>query len=310
MIKRRTLFILGAGASMPYGFPSGAALKEWLCDAPKRASGQLLQEHFGTPERAIVHFANTLRASGQSSIDSFLARRLDFTEIGKLCIAAELCRCEVPKELQRLQNPDHWYALLWEALQRDAERLEDIRTNTIKIVTFNYDRSLEFFLFEAIKHTFGVNDDLALAALDSLPIIHAYGSTGQFSAEKKMGYRTFDHEDLSAYSLRTAAQSIRVIPESREGDPAFQEAQKAVIWCQTLCFLGFGFDFLNLARLNIPSALKDRGANGLPWILTSAVDKTEVELDAYRQRVCGGDNKWTVYTDYNSMTLRKSGVLL
>jgi len=32
MITQQTVFILGAGASAPYGYPTGAGLKDIICD--------------------------------------------------------------------------------------------------------------------------------------------------------------------------------------------------------------------------------------------------------------------------------------
>ena len=311
MIRTRTLFILGAGASIPYGFPSGATLREWLCDITRRDSAQHVINALGVTREEIGRFAGAFKSSGQLSIDSFLARRPDFKDIGKFCIAAELCRCEEPSAVKRLNNDDHWYTLLWEALQRDAQSVKDIPLNAVKIVTFNYDRSLEYFLFEAMRNTFPqVTDDEALEVINSLNILHVYGSLGNFAAGPKADARTY-YNPVDPTTLHIAAGGIRVIPEARDNDPIFARAQENVIWSQRICLLGFGFDLLNLARLDIPRALRDRGeANGFVWIVASAIGKTEAELNAYIARIRPNDPRWNTISANNSMTLRQTGILL
>jgi len=41
MLKKRTTMILGAGASRPYGYPTGVDLKNSLLDAPSEVSAAL-----------------------------------------------------------------------------------------------------------------------------------------------------------------------------------------------------------------------------------------------------------------------------
>jgi hypothetical protein len=311
MIKRRTLFILGAGASIPYGFPSGAELRALLCDAAGAIDSELSRLLFGVLEintRDTFEFAQTFLNSGQPSIDAFLARRGEFREIGKLCIAAALCQREVPARVMRYENDDNWYALLWEALTRDTTKASEVSENNARFVTFNYDRSLEHFLFQATKNTFpDVSDAQALAVVNSLGILHIYGSLGKFHyPDQPMGTRRFE-PNVKAPFLQIAAHGLSIIPEARDDAPVFHEAQKLIIWCEALCFLGFGFDFLNLARLNVPGALKDRSGRP-PLIVASAFEKTNAELGAYYRRVCEGQ-KWTTFNTKNSMTLRESGVL-
>jgi len=47
--------------------------------------------------------------------------------------------------------------------------------NPIKIITFNYDRSLEQFLYWAIKASFRLGDEQVFDELRKLPLLHVYG---------------------------------------------------------------------------------------------------------------------------------------
>jgi len=104
MITKPTVFVFGAGASMPYGFPSGRQLVEqiyctalgnfketsnnkWinsgLISAPRIR--EILNDMYGASE--VGKFGKALRLSQQISIDAFLEHRAEFTDIGKLTIA-------------------------------------------------------------------------------------------------------------------------------------------------------------------------------------------------------------------------------
>lgn len=310
MIENPTVFVLGAGASIPYGLPSGVQLRNIICEAAAGISSNLsnsLSNHTGILRTDIHKFALEFQRSSQISIDSFLARRTEFAEIGKYCIAVELCQRENPDVLRQIPNDDDWYSLLWEALTRDASTVRDVRSNRVQFVTFNYDRSLEHFLFESTKYTYGVSDEDALTTVKSLGILHVYGVLGEFSPQLGENSRPYD-TDLNGRKIQIAASGIRIIPEAREDDGVFHMARDMIARCKTLCFLGFGFDPLNLSRLDVHTALSY--LNHRPQVVSSVFGKTDAEKNAYWLKVCGREQAWLAFNDTNSMTLRKSGILL
>lgn len=310
MIDKPIVFILGAGASMPYGLLSGPQLRAEICAAadgsPSHVLNILLEQKLGISRFEVQKFAAAFRGSARLSIDAFLSQRKEFVDIGKLCIAVELCRREDPSAILRASD-DNWYELLWDAMTRDGATLSDVRNSRIHVVTFNYDRSLEQFLFEATKNAFGVSDEDALSTVRSMNINHVYGCLGEFGVaftERARPYST----DVSKGSLEIAAKGLRIIPEARDDDNAFHHARDAIARCEKLCVLGFGFDFLNLERLKARAALEH--LRNKPDIVASTFGKTNAEVMAYRHRICTPDNPWRVYSTMNAMTIRESGVLL
>src|ERR1700722_7438547 len=148
MIRRPTVFILGAGASMAYGFPSGAELRQMICqlsDANPPLVKTLSAEPSDFFAADITEFAKQFERSSIASIDAFLAKRGEFTAIGKLCIAALLCELERPERVVPGPKDDDWYSYLWNILTQDVESPEELAQNRIKFVSFNYDRSLQYF---------------------------------------------------------------------------------------------------------------------------------------------------------------------
>jgi hypothetical protein len=56
-----------------------------------------------------------------------------------------------------------------------------ITNNQVSFVTFNYDRTLEHFLCVRIANTYGIALPLAWESVKKIPIVHVYGSLGEFS---------------------------------------------------------------------------------------------------------------------------------
>ena len=272
MITVPTTLVLGAGASMPYGFPSGARLREKLCDP-----GSLLSLHSKFPEADVRIFCNEFLHSGMKSIDAFLSRRGSqslypphsvpsrgeptFGDIGKAAIAAILINCERHESLFQFGH-DHWYEYLW---SRISDSLETFGENKLGVITFNYDRSLEYYLFIALQKAFGITPSEAAAHLKKIPIIHVYGQLAELTdicdVNTESRHYSNDHGDY-AY-ITAASRGIRVIPESRDDDAVFMTAREMLKKSKRACFLGFGFDPINLARLGIENLMHlARGETG------------------------------------------------
>ena len=56
----------------------------------------------------------------------------------------------------------YWYVYLFNQL---GARKDDFNKNRISIITYNYDRSLEYFLFVALKFSYGISMAEALQNL-------------------------------------------------------------------------------------------------------------------------------------------------
>jgi hypothetical protein len=103
MIAIPTALVLGAGASIDYGFPSGRILLTNLLGSLKTESNtyfKLLVECGFDP--AFVHeFREALDLSGQPSVDAFLEGRRKYLSLGKSAIALDLIPAETEGRLRR-----------------------------------------------------------------------------------------------------------------------------------------------------------------------------------------------------------------
>lgn len=174
MIQKRTVLILGAGASAPYGFPLGQGLLNDICNTlfNKEDMKKLFWE-MGFDEEIRNEFIQALRFSGRTSVDAFLEHRKEFLDVGKAAIAAAL----IPFERHESLFPEDlkWYQYLFMKLNTSFEEFD---LNLISIITFNYDRLIEHYLFTALKNSYGQSDERCAEKLSNIPIIHLYGRLG------------------------------------------------------------------------------------------------------------------------------------
>lgn len=315
MIHRKTVFVLGAGASMPYGLPSGAQLRQDIVRAARnpdnhRAGMNLLRQGGVERERLAV-FGDAFAHSSIASIDTFLAKRREpeFHKIGKLAIAAVICAYEVAEKVFA-DVDDHWLRLLWNVLLRDADDPDAVARNTIRFITFNYDRSLEFFFFHAVKNSWGLQDDQAAAIMAKIPILHVYGMLGPFAHARADGKRMYE-EPLSGTSIELAADSIHVIPEAR-ADTVFTQARTWFAWAEQIAFLGFGFDALNVQRLDLRAVIENARAHAptkVPSIFATVVGRTTQEELADRAALLGTGPAWGISRVDCTTLLRETPLL-
>jgi len=251
-----TTLVLGAGASKPYEFPTGNELAAWLHNPSNLAP---LEDTHQLSSRDLQEFCSAFRLSQMSSIDAFLARRAEhswsigapkFGAIGKLAISLLLSKCEKRDRLF-ISQPDHWYRYLWNSI---GNSLDGFAENKLRIITFNYDRSLECYLLTALENSFGIERDRAAEHLHTLPILHVYGKLGELPELKNDGQAACPYGDdkpLSQTRITIGAQSIRVIDEHRDDDEIFSKAHEWLKESERICFIGFGFDPTNVRRLKL-----------------------------------------------------------
>lgn len=290
MITRPTLLILGAGASINYGFPSGLQLKAEIC-LQINNKGDIYEDLLrNTDEKEHVQdFYNNLLLSSEMSIDAFLEHNRKYLNIGRRAIANVLIRKERHKELfdnwiNKWLDPTnkdrHWYQLLFSKLNSPFEEFEK---NKLKIITFNYDRSLEYFLLKSMKAKYSENDPKSvLEKLKTIPILHMYGKLGNLpeydSEDSPVPYDLFGSNKESVEYwwrkyINKASQKIFTIHQVKEMGDVLTKAQEYINEAQRIYFLGFGYDKTNMERLFIKEKenILKRGTGSKCWGTTLGI---------------------------------------
>jgi hypothetical protein len=235
MIKKETVLVLGAGASMDYGFPSGEYLLQDIVNTlkgnlidneveniklfiafvaccyvrDKRISSKINnsdQDNYYKIMRGLVDaFEERLIRSNAVSIDDFLDKlgedNIELKIIGKILIVISISDYEKEEALfykhekvveghryfPRRFSPygggcisltRGWYNNLWAKLYEGDNLAGYLKRLTI--ISFNYDRSLEQYLFNSIRSMSTMSKEETADCMNKhLFIHHVYGQLGK-----------------------------------------------------------------------------------------------------------------------------------
>ena len=254
MITKPTVLILGAGASKPYGYPLGGQFVKNIDDILKDSNWVAALLECGIDKEIIEEFKSELFFSQQPSVDSFLEHRPEFREVGKLTIAMSLIAHEFESELfVHVRREEGIYHYLFTQLNASWEEFSN---NKLSIITFNYDRTIEHYLFTALKHSYGKPDEVVAEALSSIPIIHVHGSLGPLPWQDTNGrpYSTINipKNPIDAAKLIVpASKRILIVSEEEKSTNEFTRAFDCLQFANRIYFLGFGYHLANLRKLRL-----------------------------------------------------------
>jgi len=312
MFEKKTVFILGAGASWHYNQPTGEDLVKDVRDKAEELIKRLRQK----PDRTLYHgqlvefLANKFRGDSRQFntidflqdfidrlthvdppvIDYFLEWNEDLRSIGQMMIAwmiidreREYVEKKCNKNRQRLVNQDpfrningrsiecekfkdNWYRFVLYKMLSGCASPDQVADNNVKFVTFNYDVSLESYLYKGLKQIKfmkpgEISADAAANILQDR-FFHMYGKIRKnpFVDPVPVIEDTRAYEDdYKQYAdvldkIYNASQDIRTIGNNKD-DPV-HDAVKAVIKdAEDVYILGYGFDQENSKRLGLEDSL-------------------------------------------------------
>jgi hypothetical protein len=228
------------------------------------------------PHDETDRFCTELLRSAQLSVDAFLEHRTEFLDIGKAAIAFMLVRKETPQTLWKFSD-DNWLRYMFDKLNLSA--LANMYEIPVSFITFNYDRSLPFFLHTVFQSRYKMTTDESAAVLERIPIIHLHGRLGYLPWQKTGESRPYEPV-VSRDVLDICVKSIKVVHEdsSRDGrDADFREAQRLLGLAECIYYLGFGYGPVNMERLNI-RALQPTATYGTGFGLTNRECSDIVQL--------------------------------
>lgn len=264
----RTVFILGAGASSPYGFPLGSELKNQMIATC--SSGRAIREltKAGFDQEELTNIVRALRGTYHPTIDIFLEKKASFRTLGAHLIAFTL----LPHEEHNALFPQNdWYGFLYGLLDFESETPD---TSLISFVTLNYERSLEHFLRKNID--FNCPDrlmDLANQKLSQIEIVHAHGSLGAYP-DVPYGQKP------DAAVLQTAAERIRIVSDSLDDSDDFRRARSLICEAASVICLGFGYEPRTMAMLFEDTDPADKRVYGTSFQLTDEREQNALEFFA------------------------------
>lgn len=284
MFNRKTVVVVGAGASSEFGLPTGGALKTEIAslldirfaDGHSQSSGDHdiceAYRHAIQLEDARTRDINPLRTAGIQirdamplaiSIDNYLDVHKGNHQIelcGKLAISRAILKAEQHsslyvhrdrnEQLDFEKNQKTWinsfFQLLTENCPKEelAERLEGI-----SLIIFNYDRCVEHYLYNALQNYYQIRPEEAAKLIRIISIYHPYGKVGDLPFLDGQASVDFGAHPSPNRLLGISSQ-LRTFTEGTDPDESDIEGIRSnIVKANIIMFLGFAYHRLNLDLL-------------------------------------------------------------
>lgn len=272
VFSKKTVFVIGAGASGEFRMPVGSALMQDVARTVGQGSGQNKGEHaFRTKVARSLGSNNIDRLMNEAdrlaktipqfnSMDEvlhFLSDSPAVVELGKLAIAHEILKAErasllyaaMQGDREAIQACDNTWAERFLRMALSATRKKDISRlfENVIVIDFNYDRILPQHLFLSLQRSLSIPHEEAAECVKGLSIIHPYGMLGPLEWQAENNSVPFADENADLAALSTG---IRTYTEEL-GAPQISDIKAAINQADAFVILGFGFHKQNIELLTI-----------------------------------------------------------
>lgn len=295
MPAKKTVFVIGAGASVEAELPSGAQLRSLIAkllafgdDRYQREGGDELVERalrmhsmsgeakgsFDLHIEAARHISQSMPLA--QSIDNFIDMHRGNAEVeicGKLAITRAILTAErgsllyvkegnIYNTVDVARTDTVWYNSFFRLLTLGCDKTQlKERFENITLIVFNYDRCLEHFLYHAIRIYYQLTSESAIDVVSALHIYHPYGMVGRLPWQtlyNRVGFGAALNPD----ELLNIAKQIKTFTEGANAQESeVGEIRSKMGGADTVVFLGFAYHPLNI-RLIQPGALISVNSSG------------------------------------------------
>jgi hypothetical protein len=195
-----------------------------------------------------------------SSIDNLLYNFRDSPDIqaiGKIAIVTAILKAEnecalVQPSMYKKIKPSlegTWYHSLFLELNKRASLDEFVRRlNNIYFIIFNYDRTLEYYLYNSIMKFYKTSTEKTIELIKGMNIYHPYGQTGFLECQNgkiKHPFGNLSRDNM--YSLSTQIKTF--ILDNFADDDEYKNACNFLYGADKVFFLGFAFYSQNIDLL-------------------------------------------------------------
>lgn len=291
-MTKKTVFVIGAGASTEANLPTSDELKSEISglldicfdDWDKQISGDhVIKEALhmlvrGTDGRKgdinpYLHEAWRIRdALPQAiSIDNFIDAHRGNDKIalcGKLASVRSILNAErgsilyfeksrVDANISFTSLKKTWYIRFFQLLTENCGKndLEE-RFKSVALIIFNYDRCIEHFLYCALQNYYGISWDEAAELVKNISVYHPYGDVGTLPWANQNEAMEFGAEP-TPQQLLGLSRRIKTFTEGTDPKASeILEIREHMSKATRLVFLGFAFHKLNM-QLIAPEHVDD-----------------------------------------------------
>jgi hypothetical protein len=255
LLTKSVCLVLGAGASSPYGFPTGAGLVEFA-KSPNEDWWSVAEQYFPNARALHEKFMTAYVDCGADSLDEFAGRRTEFKGYCKLLMAYRIGECEQLIRIRSETGSDRDWMSLFIRRMIEGLKFEDIKKARLAVVTFNFDRCFEETLLLRLSALLRQREESESAARERIghamtewewPFVHVHGSLGPHPRRSSNG-RPYERT-TDALAVKSAADRIILLDDAQNDSQEFRTARQLIGEAQVVLFLGFGFHRLNCERV-------------------------------------------------------------
>lgn len=240
----KEVYILGAGASCPFKFPTGDQLKWEIIEGVAagdpthkvRIREKFLKILNALDSRSLKtqytkifeEFLQKLRLAHSSTIDSFLNNNKQYLEIGKLVISYHIAFREIKKNVAAKE--DNWVDFF---MQKKIEDPYHFIKNSPIFITFNYDRSLQEAFGQYFENHFSMEEQKANELVKKIHIEHVYGKL-DYNNDRYVN----NFNNIGAQKFEEISKGIDLAREGKGDDLIYDILKEA----SRIYIIGYGFD--------------------------------------------------------------------
>jgi hypothetical protein len=274
MISSPTVFIVGAGASYELKFPLGAELLNQVSDAINFRFSQYQGMYSGDPiisdcltrsfKDSKQYFESAVRLRSVipnfASVDEalhYLSDDRQAVSLGKLAIARLITTAERNSSvLNRIDKPSQangtWLPEFFSLVISGHSRANIASAfEHVTIICFNYDRTLEEFLYHRLQSSALLDENEAAALVNSIRIIRPYGKLGSLPWQVELDPFAFGGDNERRDDYVGVAKNIRTFTEQDNLADIKGGISEALYDAKAIIVLGFGFHGQNMELLRV-----------------------------------------------------------
>ena len=286
MLRKPTVFIIGAGASREFNMPVGTGLRDLIAKdvrfrfdypgQPSSGSGSLLDVLRKIAPGSVNEYtqAGNILAEAMPpfpSIDEalhYFSGNNRVVELGKLAIAHQIVEAEHSSHLPAENNLEAmgafrpsahntWlFQLLSMVLAGTELKADRPIFENLTIINFNYDRIVEHFLYLALQRVGSRHQDAAADAVSRLKMLRPYGSIGRLRWQSASDGISFGVQ--STLGTIAAAANIRTFTEQFDDAALKKQMTSELERAHAIFFVGFGYHQQNMRLLGLPASVSRR----------------------------------------------------
>jgi hypothetical protein len=321
-----TVFVIGAGASAEIDMPVGNALKKTIA--------KFLNQKAPPSETAIIQAidgAIRLCSMDQTEMDNAfvnmktiadkIATALPLAEsidnylnahkgnecievLGKIGIVYSILHAEAYSKLKKTsvipfdEIEETWYAALFKKIVQGGQLGHFTKKlKEITFITFNYDRSLEYYLYHAIQTYFDISAEHSKTIVNDMNIYHPYGQAGLLPFQD--GLDSIEYGELpDDQQVYTFSRQIKTFMEGvDESSDTYKKIVNSLVEANRVIFLGFAYYKQNMDLLypqKIPGSKMVNGIltyQGIVQYYGTAFGFSENEYNAIRMNIQSKDER-------------------